>query len=290
MSRIDFAAVNPHLTLSLEFGVRLQQVGVRRDRSGLVEVEADRQAARALVRSSAAPDVDARPRSWTPTATVGPQLPVRDFIAKYFRGLASTVKRAQICDHLHASRESIETYARAPLRRRHRDGQSDLQLADGDAEGEQAGEARRARRHRRVRMSRTSSAKGRYEKAERIVDDVPYLIEVGFGHNAGRQVRTAYLGLNWSASVGGDPFDQVDGDGLSSILSDLWRRAGRADQPLRSCRQPRSPTLLDQGKSSVKPARRDRRSARRPRQEGDGEMDPAPQGGGTQPGRACSAR
>ena len=61
----------------------------------------------------------------------------------------------------------------------------------------------------------------RYKRMEVEVDGVPYLIEAGFGYRPDADHRTMVAGLNWSISVGGNPFGVWDtGDGLDAILAE----------------------------------------------------------------------
>jgi hypothetical protein len=60
----------------------------------------------------------------------------------------------------------------------------------------------------------------RYKRIEVDVAGVPYLIEVGFGYCPDNDCRTMVCGLNWSISVGGEPFRNVGGHlgGLGAVL------------------------------------------------------------------------
>ena len=175
-----------------------------------------------------------------------PQLPVRDFIDKNFRGLASTVKRAQICDDLHASRESLDTFARRP------DvpyGALSLlwSMQEASKPVKPGALGLIGKEHIESIIGTGSYV---YEKAEKLVDGVPYLIEVGFSYRPHDKGRLTVCGVNWSATIGGDAFDQLDGEGLDSILTEL--RAG-PKEPIGvfvhvACP---GPEFTDLGKSSI---------------------------------------
>ena len=64
------------------------------------------------------------------------------------------------------------------------------------------------------------TAAARYKKVELDIEGVPYLIEVGFGYLR-EGSRNIVLGLNWSISVVGNPFEQLGHGGLDAVLVDL---------------------------------------------------------------------
>ena len=215
----DFAAVNPHLTMTFNSSFAFKKVEFDATDPWWTKWKPtdkppahwyDQARLRALI---AAEIMDAKRNG-------RPPLPVRDFIAKYFRGLASTVKRAQICDLLHASRESIDAY----VERRYVDDTANdnnvynlllaMQKASKPVRPNSLGVIGRDHVERMI-------GEGRYEKAEKVVDGVPYLIEVGFGYRPKAKGRLFVCGINWSAAVGGNPFNELSGEGLESILTDL---------------------------------------------------------------------
>ena len=150
-----------------------------------------------------------------------PQRPVRDFIGD-FRGLASTVKRSQICDALTSTRELLDAYLR-------RGDGAVIRLLSAMKEESKPVRARDlgviGERHIRAKLATlgVGRASARYKCVGVDVEGVPYLIEVGFGHCPQANVRTMVAGLNWSASIGGDPFQDLgDGEGLVSVLAGLF--------------------------------------------------------------------
>ena len=173
------------------------------------------------------------------------QRTVSDFLAE-FRGLSGTGKRRDICQAINASGEHLDALfdrddaviqrlldamkaASNPLKPR------DLGVIGED--------------HVLAVVGGDSSE--RYKQSQVDVDGVPYLIEAGFGHRAEASRRTLVSGLNWSISVGGDPFRRLGfGQSLGSILSE--QHAGPLE-PIALFLHLASPrlTFLDKGKSAV---------------------------------------
>jgi hypothetical protein len=172
------------------------------------------------------------------------QRTVSDFIGD-FRGLAGTAKRRDICESLGASRQPLDAFfARGDgdLRR-----QLDLMKAESrPVKPRDLGVIGAAHVLAVVAGDPETS---RYKRAEIDVDGVPYLIECGFNW-FGAGARTMVTALNWSAAVGADPFRDLNGLGLESILTE--QRAGK-DEPVAFFLHVASPklTFLDRGKSAV---------------------------------------
>jgi hypothetical protein len=92
-----------------------------------------------------------------------------------------------------------------------------------------------------------------YKKAELEHDGGPYLIEFAFGYcPEGTGDRRIITGVNWSVSIGGNPFRRLGsaGESLDSILTQ--QRAGR-DEPIVTVLHLACPRVeyLDRGKSSM---------------------------------------
>ena len=86
---------------------------------------------------------------------------------------------------------------------------------------------------------------------ELTVDGVPYLAEVAFAYAPDAVVRTLVTGLNFSPSVGGNPFHSLGpAQSLDGLLSGQFAGPG---EPVIVCVHVTAPRLdfLDRGKSSV---------------------------------------
>jgi DNA topoisomerase VI subunit B len=173
------------------------------------------------------------------------QRTVSDFISE-FRGLSGTAKRRDICQAVNASGAHLDTF-----------------FARGDAVIQRLLDAMKAASNPakprdlgvigedNVLAVVGGDSSERYKRTEVEVDGVPYLIEAGFGHRPEASRRTMVSGLNWSISVGGDPFRRFGlGQSLGSILSD--QHAGPLE-PIALFLHLASPrlTFLDKGKSAV---------------------------------------
>jgi hypothetical protein len=178
---------------------------------------------------------------------------VADFVRE-FRGLSGTAKARQITDAVSASR---------------------LSLADfyGDGAGGRVGALLAAMRqhsrpikprdlgiigeaHLRAKFEAAGAAPESfaYKRSEIEHEGVPYLAECAFGFcPEGADERRIITGVNWSVSIGGDPFRHLGGLGqsLGSILTN--QRAG-PDEPIVTVLHLACPRVeyLDRGKSSVR--------------------------------------
>jgi hypothetical protein len=240
----NFAWVNPHLTLSftapggLSFEHKATEPGWAKWKptDPTSAHWYDRESLKTLI----AAEIDKANRDRSP------QRPVRDFIAD-FRGLASTVKRSQICEAINASRASLDAFYKRgddPVRRL----LAHMQVASKAVKARDLG----ILGERHVFAAVGGGASSRYKRVEVVVDGVPYLIEAGFGHRPALSSRIMVTGLNWSTSFGGDPFRYLADldEGLGSLLSEL--HAG-PEEPIAIFLHVASPRLLfhDHGKSAV---------------------------------------
>jgi hypothetical protein len=173
------------------------------------------------------------------------QRTVADFIGD-FRGLAGTTKRRDICEAIGASRQPLDAFF----------ARGDEDIRRLLIEMKAASRAVKPRdlgvlgeRHLLGVIGGEESA-DRYKRIEIDLDGVPYLIEVGFSYCPDRDDRAMVCGLNWSISVGGNPFRNLGGEGLGAILAD--QRAG-PDEPIGFFLHVASPRLafLDRGKATV---------------------------------------
>ena len=172
------------------------------------------------------------------------QKTVAEFVSD-FRGLSSTIKRRDICEAVSASRESLDAFfARGDdaIRRlldQMKATSKPVRARDLGVIGEDHV------------LDMIASESGQYKRAE--IDDcgVPYLIEAGFGHRPDLEDRAFGTGLNWSLSIGGNPFrDLYWGRSLGSVLES--QHAG-PEEPVSFFLHLASPCLKfrDTGKTSV---------------------------------------
>lgn len=250
----DYTWINPHLTL-----------GVKWNRNGCDPVQ------------WTVPATDPTWRKWRPSDPTSPHwydearltrlianniahaqdhgTPCRtvwDFVRE-FRGLSATAKARQITDAVGTSRMSLADF-----------------YADGD--GARVGALLREMRQRsRPIKSRDLGPIGKdhlaakfeslgvaaetfdYRRAEFEHDGLPYLAEFAFGYCLnGPAHRRIITGINWSVSIGADPFRRLGpgGESLAAILTE--QRAG-SHEPIVTVLHVGCPQIqyLDRGKSSV---------------------------------------
>jgi DNA topoisomerase VI subunit B len=178
---------------------------------------------------------------------------VADFVRE-FRGLSATAKAKQITDAAGASRQTLAAF---------------YGVGDGARVGALLEEMRKQSRpirprdlgligeaHLRAKFEAAGAAPGSfaYKRSEIEHDGVPYLAECAFGFcPKGAARRRIITGINWSVSIGGDPFRHLGGPGqsLGSILTN--QRAG-PDEPIVTVLHLACPRVeyLDRGKSSVR--------------------------------------
>jgi len=174
------------------------------------------------------------------------QRTVSDFISE-FRGLSGTGKRRDICEAVDASRVPLDAFFERgdsvidDLLDEMKAASSPVKPRDLGIIGEE----------NVLAMIGGKPSSRRYKRAEVDVDGIPYLIECGFSYRPSGDGRTMVCGLNWSACIGGNPFQDLgDERNLESILTE--QRAG-PDEPIAFFLHVASPclTFLDQGKSNV---------------------------------------
>jgi Histidine kinase-, DNA gyrase B-, and HSP90-like ATPase len=240
---VDFGAVNPHLALSftapdraLSFVRRATSPGWRKWKP--TDPTCPHWYDLASLKTLIAAEINKANRDRVPQRTVA------DFIAE-FRGLAGTAKRRDICEAVSASRSHLDGFfARGDgvvrrLLNEMKTAAKPVKARDLGVLGE-----------RHVLAIVGGGASARYKRTEVDVGDVPFLVECGFSHRAESNGRTMIAALNWSASVGGDPFGTLAGDGLGAVLAE--QRAG-PEEPVAFFLHVVSPrlTFLDRGKSEV---------------------------------------
>jgi DNA topoisomerase VI subunit B len=179
---------------------------------------------------------------------------VREFISE-FRGLSGTAKQKAALDAVAASRMSLAEFfgngdpvdagAVVKLLAAMREHSRPIKPKDLGAIG---------RDHLLAKFNAVGVAPEsfEYKKAEIEHDGVPYLIEFAFGYCPEGDGRRLVTGVNWSVSVGGNPFRKLGpaGESLDSILE--RQRAGR-DEPIVAVLHLACPRVeyLDRGKSSI---------------------------------------
>jgi DNA topoisomerase VI subunit B len=180
---------------------------------------------------------------------------VREFISE-FRGLSGSAKQKAVLNEVAASRASlagffgsgdhVNTEAVVKLLAAMQEQSRSVKPKDLGPIGED---------HLRAKFEIVGVAPESftYRKAELEHDGLPYLIEFAFGYCPnGATSRRLVTGINWSVSVGGNPFRNlsVAGESLDSILTE--QRAGR-NEPIVMVLHLACPRVefLDRGKSSI---------------------------------------
>jgi DNA topoisomerase VI subunit B len=180
---------------------------------------------------------------------------VREFISE-FRGLSGSAKQKVVLDAVAASRASlagffgsgdhVNTKAVVSLLAVMQEQSRPVKPKDLGPIGED---------HLRAKFENVGVAPESftYRKAELEHDGLPYLIEFAFGYSPnGSTSRELVTGINWSVSVGDNPFRKlsVAGQSLDSILTE--QRAGW-NEPIVMVLHLVCPRVdyLDRGKSSI---------------------------------------
>jgi DNA topoisomerase VI subunit B len=180
---------------------------------------------------------------------------VREFVSE-FRGLSGTAKQKIVLDAVGASRTSLAKFfgnsdrvnsgAIAKLLGAMQKHSQPIKPNDLGVIGKD---------HLRAKFEAAGVAPESfdYKKADLEHDGVPYLIEFAFGYcPKGQDVRRIITGVNWSVSVGSNPFRSLGtaGESLDTILAK--QRAGQ-DEPIVTVLHLACPRVeyLDRGKSSI---------------------------------------
>jgi DNA topoisomerase VI subunit B len=136
----------------------------------------------------------------------GQTVTVRDFVEQ-FRGLKSTVKRAEICEAVNASNTTLRDFFG-----RGRDAVIDLlmamQAASAPVKPRDLGVIGRDNINALV-AGIADSDTFQYRAAPIVVDGTPYWIEAGFAHAPDIRARHVVTGLNFSPVIGGFAFRQL---------------------------------------------------------------------------------
>jgi DNA topoisomerase VI subunit B len=173
---------------------------------------------------------------------------VREFIAE-FRGLAGTAKGRDICDAVGASRQSLaEFYAEgqgyvAKLLDAMKSHSRAVKPKDIGVIGRDHVEA--------LLIDQGGEPESFAYKLDAIeLDGVPYVIECAFAYCSDVDTRTKITGLNWSVSIGADPFRSIGFGGLDALLQE--QRAS-CNEPVIFFLHLASPRLqfTDRGKSAI---------------------------------------
>jgi DNA topoisomerase VI subunit B len=173
----------------------------------------------------------------------GQTITVRDFVAQ-FRGLSSTVKRAEICAAVDASSLSLRDF----LTR----GRSavvgllaEMQAASAPVKPRDLGVIRRDNVETCMGQIDADLSTLQYRAAALDVDGMPYFIETAFAYRPNRKGPYMVTGLNFSPVIGGYPFRQ--------LVNILTEQHVSADDPVALFVHVTCPrfTFTDKGKAAV---------------------------------------
>jgi hypothetical protein len=180
---------------------------------------------------------------------------VREFISE-FRGLSGSTKQKVVLDAVAASRTSlagffgsddhVNTDSVDKLLAAMQVHSRPVKPKDLGAIGED---------HLRAKFNASGAAleSFNYKKAEIIDNSLPYLIEFAFGYcPKGRRSRQFINGINWSVSVGTNPFQNL-GDGGVSLDYILTEQRAGPNEPIVMVLHLACPRVeyLNRGKSSI---------------------------------------
>jgi hypothetical protein len=190
-----------------------------------------------------------------------PPRTVREFVSE-FRGLSGTAKQRLVLEAVGASRLPLKDFFEggdiARLLAAMQDHSRPVKPRDLGLIG-------RDHLLRRFEKHGVDPATFSYKKSEVEYDGVPYMIEFAFGYcpddddgkttdeNDGeRERRRIVCGINWSVTVGANPFRALGSGGVSLDTLLAQERAG-ADEPIVTVLHVACPRVsyLDRGKSSV---------------------------------------
>jgi DNA topoisomerase VI subunit B len=173
----------------------------------------------------------------------GQTITVRDFVGQ-FRGLSSTVKRAEICAAVDASSLSLrDFFAR---------GRSAVACVLAAMKASSASVKPRdlgviGRDNVEACMDGVADLDTlQYRAASLTVDGMPYMIETAFAYAPDRSARYVVMGLNFSPVIGGWPFRQ-----LTNVLGEQYVRPSDPVALLVHVTAPRF-VFTDKGKAAVK--------------------------------------
>jgi DNA topoisomerase VI subunit B len=256
----NFTWINPHLTLSLDWnrttenGDPLKGSLVASDLGWTKWRPSDPTSphwygATHLERLMAAYIADEQESGAAPPRTV------REFISE-FRGLSGSAKQKAVLDAVAASRASLAGFfgsgdhvnSDAVIRLL-----AAMHVHSRPVKPKDLGAIGEDRLRAKFKASGAALESFNYKKAETIDGGLPYLIEFAFGYcPKGKNARRFISGVNWSVSVGSNPFRNLDTAGMSldSILTQ--QRAG-PNEPIVMVLHLACPRMeyLDRGKSSI---------------------------------------
>jgi DNA topoisomerase VI subunit B len=176
---------------------------------------------------------------------------VREFVAE-FRGLSGTAKGKAICEAVEASGRTLaEFYGEGRDLERIASLLKAMQGMSRPVKPRDLGVIGRDHLARFVAAADGDPDSFEYYLEEQTIGGVPYLAEVVFAHAPDAESRTLVTGLNFSPSVGGNPFHSLGPlQSLDGLLSSQLAGPG---EPVIVCVHLTAPRLdfLDRGKSSV---------------------------------------
>ena len=176
---------------------------------------------------------------------------VRDFLSD-FAGLARTAPRATICAALGVSRSPLSIYVTGSKIKDVPRLLNAMKAESIEIRPRDLGVIGEANLREHFAHNDTAMGTFRYKLAEIVVDGVPYLAEAAFAYLPEMDRRCLVTGLNWSITVGGNPFRTLvdEETGLDGFLSDQW---ASSDEPVLAFLHVVSPRFEfhDKGKTSL---------------------------------------
>jgi hypothetical protein len=180
---------------------------------------------------------------------------VREFVAE-FRGLSGTGKGKAICETVEASGRTLaEFYDDGRDLERVAALLKAMQGASRPVKPRDLGVIGRNHLARFCKRTGGDPDSFAYHLEDLTVGGVPHLAEVAFAHAPDAAIRTLVTGLNFSPTIGGNPFHSLGSvQSLDGLLSGQFAGPG---EPVIVCVHLTAPRLdfLDRGKSSVALAR-----------------------------------
>jgi DNA topoisomerase VI subunit B len=178
---------------------------------------------------------------------------VREFVSE-FKGLSGTAKGKAICDAVGASRLSLREFFG--------DGEdldsvnsllNEMIRSSKPIKPRELGVIGRDHILNKFEACRVDHKSFDYQKNEFEYDGLPYVIEVAFGYCPNEDnSRRIVTGINWTTSVGADPFRQLGPSG-QSLDGLLTAQRAKRDEPIVIFVHLACPRIqyLDRGKSNV---------------------------------------
>jgi DNA topoisomerase VI subunit B len=176
---------------------------------------------------------------------------VREFISE-FRGLSGTAKQKAVLDAVAASRMSLSEFFGNGDRDAVVKLLAAMQTCSRPIKPKDLGPIGKDHLLARFEAAGVAPESFDYRRAEIDHDGVPYLVEFAFGYCPNGTDRRIITGVNWSGSVGSNPFRNL-GSGGESLDSILAQQGAGRDEPIVTVLHLACPRIeyLDRGKSSI---------------------------------------